>query len=197
MDLYARVHCLGDRSLENVSFQILDTPGPNDEGVTHLKGKVQALLQEVDAIIYLLDYTKLRSSDEEKLLKQIPHFLLKSAADRMFIVVNKWEPNVKDNEKRAKQAEADKDYIIDMLKKFLPAKEDGECWIPRDHLLLLSARKAYYARGYLNKTLSLTEEEYFKGLVDPSPEVKFCQPFRKSHSKPYSRNQLERSWTNP
>lgn len=40
---------------------LLDTPGPNEEGADHLRFKVERLLEGVDCVLFLLDYTKLKT----------------------------------------------------------------------------------------------------------------------------------------
>ena len=36
--------------------------GPNEAGANHLKHKVETMLEKMDAVIYLLDYTKIGTS---------------------------------------------------------------------------------------------------------------------------------------
>jgi predicted GTPase len=48
---------LADSEMEDQRFELLDTPGPNEAGTELLKAKVERLLDEVDVIVYLLDYT--------------------------------------------------------------------------------------------------------------------------------------------
>lgn len=42
-------------------MQLLDTPGPNEYAQDALRYRVERLLEGVDAVIYVLDYTKLKT----------------------------------------------------------------------------------------------------------------------------------------
>eukprot|EP00798_Chlamydomonas_sp_ICE-L_P018264 gene18264-24718_t len=71
---------------------LLDTPGPNEAGEEKLKFQVERLLDDVDAVLYLLDYTKLKTQEEEGMLRRLKEInprLLKRLAQRLFFVVNK------------------------------------------------------------------------------------------------------------
>ncbi len=41
-------------------LSLLDTPGPNEAGEEGLRFQVERLLDSVDAVVYLLDYSKVR-----------------------------------------------------------------------------------------------------------------------------------------
>lgn len=42
-------------------MRLLDTPGPNEYGQDALRYRVERLLEGVDAVVYVLDYTKLKT----------------------------------------------------------------------------------------------------------------------------------------
>ncbi|EFJ51098.1 hypothetical protein VOLCADRAFT_103740 [Volvox carteri f. nagariensis] len=50
---------------------LLDTPGPNEAGEEQLKHQVERLLEGVDCVLYLLDYTKLKTAEEECLFRRL------------------------------------------------------------------------------------------------------------------------------
>ncbi|GIL46881.1 hypothetical protein Vafri_3748 [Volvox africanus] len=71
---------------------LLDTPGPNEAGEEHLKFQVERLLEGVDCVLYLLDYTKLKTTEEEGLfrrLRAINPQLVARLSSRLFFVINK------------------------------------------------------------------------------------------------------------
>ncbi len=70
----------------------LDTPGPNEAGEEGLRLQVERLLGGVDAVLYLLDYTKLKTQEEAAMflrLKAVNPQLVRRLAQRLFFVVNK------------------------------------------------------------------------------------------------------------
>ncbi|GLC43094.1 hypothetical protein PLESTB_000863800 [Pleodorina starrii] len=71
---------------------LLDTPGPNEAGEEQLKHQVERLLEGVDCVLYLLDYTKLKTAEEEGLfrrLRAINPQLVARLSSRLFFVINK------------------------------------------------------------------------------------------------------------
>lgn len=81
-------------SLKNLNFQFVDTPGPNESGVPSLKTEVEKILKISDVIIYLLDYSKLNSTDENELFSTISSIrkdLLTDIKSKVFFVVNKMD----------------------------------------------------------------------------------------------------------
>ncbi|KXZ53106.1 hypothetical protein GPECTOR_8g96 [Gonium pectorale] len=71
---------------------LLDTPGPNEAGEEQLKYQVERLLEGVDCVLYLLDYTKLKTAEEEGLfrrLRAINPQLVARLSSRLFFVINK------------------------------------------------------------------------------------------------------------
>ena len=81
-------------SLKNLNFQFVDTPGPNESGVPTLKNEVEKILKVSDVIIYLMDYGKLNSTDENELFSTISTIrkdLLSDIKSKVFFVVNKMD----------------------------------------------------------------------------------------------------------
>src|SRR5262249_12437088 len=69
--LEASLASLAGRSLGQCGFEILDTPGPNEAGAEPLRAKIERLLRDVDVIVYLLDYTRLKSEDDRTLFEKL------------------------------------------------------------------------------------------------------------------------------
>lgn len=138
--LEAPLTALVGKPLGEQGFDILDTPGPNDAGEEGLRRKVERLLDEVDVIIYLLDYTKLKADDEQEVLNKLASIrpeLLRRYTGRLFFVVNKI-----DQENRSSlTVEETADYVAQLLNKQI----EGLTITP-DRVLLVSAEDALLAR---------------------------------------------------
>ena len=77
--------------------------------------QVERLLDSVDAVIYLLDYTKLKTADEAEVLqrlKEINPQLIARLSQRLFFVVNKADM-IETSEGLG--AEATKQYVADLI----------------------------------------------------------------------------------
>jgi nucleoside phosphorylase/GTPase Era involved in 16S rRNA processing len=83
---------VGESELASHPFEILDTPGPNEANASDLHRQVVQVLGDSDAIIYLLDYTKLKTVEEASLLgllNELRPELLRHCSERLFFVLNK------------------------------------------------------------------------------------------------------------
>lgn len=77
--------------------------------------QVERLLDSVDAVIYLLDYTKLKTSDEAEVLqrlKEINPQLIARLSQRLFFVVNKADM-IETSE--GMDADDTKQYVADLV----------------------------------------------------------------------------------
>ena len=77
--------------------------------------QVERLLDSVDAVIYLLDYTKLKTADEAEILqrlKEINPQLMARLSQRLFFVVNKADM-IETSE--GLDAEATKQYVAGLI----------------------------------------------------------------------------------
>ncbi len=77
--------------------------------------QVERLLDSVDAVIYLLDYTKLKTADEAEVLqrlKEINPQLIARLSQRLFFVVNKADMI---DTSEGLDAEATKQYVADLI----------------------------------------------------------------------------------
>jgi len=137
--LSAPLIALADSEFGDQRFELLDTPGPNEAGTEVLKAKVERLLDEVDVIVYLLDYTKLKTEEErllfEKLVSLRPE-LLKTYEKRLFFVVNKVDEQNRNGLTRDQTA----DYVVGVLRKQLGLQ------VPPSRILPVSAEYALLAR---------------------------------------------------
>ena len=80
-----------------------------------LLAQVERLLDSVDAVIYLLDYTKLKTADEAEVLQRLKDInpqLIARLSQRLFFVVNKADM-IETSE--GMDAEATKEYVADLI----------------------------------------------------------------------------------
>ncbi len=83
--------------------------------ILFIRTQVERLLDSVDAVIYLLDYTKLKTADEAEVLqrlKEINPQLIARLSQRLFFVVNKADM-IETSE--GLDAEATKQYVADLI----------------------------------------------------------------------------------
>lgn len=138
--LEAPLHAFKDEAFKNQKFDILDTPGPNEAGAEALRTKVERLLHDVDVIIYLLDYTKLKTEEEKSLFARLSDTrteLIKQYESRLFFVVNKIDMQNRTGLKPNETAS----YVVDILKKQIPNLQ-----ITQDRVILISAENALLSR---------------------------------------------------
>lgn len=140
LTLSAPIVCLAGRSLGEQIFEVLDTPGPNEAGADILRERVDGLLGKADVIIYLLDYTKLKTEEEKGLFARLSSMrpeLLKRFSEHLFFVVNKIDLQ---NRSGLSQGET-RDYVAYLLSEQVP----GLTVLP-ERVLLVSAEQGLLAR---------------------------------------------------
>ena len=122
-------------SLKNINFQFVDTPGPNESGVPTLKNEVEKILKISDVIIYLMDYGKLNSTDENELfstISTIRNDLLADIQPKVFFVVNKMDSK---NTNSLNEEETIK-FVKEQLKKQLNINSSNVYCISAENALL-------------------------------------------------------------
>lgn len=137
--LEASLESMQTRAMDGARFEILDSPGPNEAGTAQLRTKVDMLLESADVIVYLLDYTKLKSHEEKGILQKLGarQDLIRRNADRLFFVVNK----IDSQDRNGLTPEETTQYVANILKVQVPKAS-----IPAHRILLLSADQALQAR---------------------------------------------------
>eukprot|EP00884_Botryococcus_braunii_P002284 jgi/Botrbrau1/12056/Bobra.0295s0011.1 len=154
-DIQTVHHALMD---SNVSLCLLDTPGPNEAGEEGLRHQVERMLETVDAVVYLLDYTKLKTQEEASLLqrlKEINPQLVKRLSQRLFFVVNK--ADVMHSADGMGEVET-KEYVAGLITRTL--QQEGFQLEP-EQVLLVSAHDALLAKLIMWKRESPEELERF------------------------------------
>lgn len=144
--LYAPIFKLKDERLNGVSFEILDTPGPNEAGADKLRERVESLLSKIDVIVYLLDYTRLNQQAEKELLEKINDLrqdLLESIKNRMFFVVNKIDAKTEHSPNEKETIE----FVYSNISKSIPT-------ITKDKVLVVSSEYALLSRMLLSNNFN-------------------------------------------
>ncbi|MEZ4777702.1 MAG: dynamin family protein [Bacteroidia bacterium] len=145
---------LKDRELSRYEFDILDTPGVNEAGIASLQAKVEQIAKTSDVIIYLLDYTKLKTKDEEGMLSSLKGWrkeLFKHLRLRLFFVVNKVDAaNRHDREKNMTPGEV-KSYVVRII------KEATDISVEEEDIILISAERALLS--HLVRSNSMSKEQ--------------------------------------
>ena len=124
---------------------VVDTPGPNEAGEDGLRFQVERLLCGVDAALYLLDYTKLKTAEEAATLARLRSLnpeLARRLCTRLFFVVNKVDQAAAAGA-GALGPEETKEYVAREVTRQLALP--GFSLHP-DQVLLVSARDALLAR---------------------------------------------------
>lgn len=130
---------LKSKRLSGYGFDFLDTPGVNEHGIPTLQAKVERLVKNSDVIIYLLDFTKLKTADENQMFESLKEWkveILNQIKNRLFFVVNKIDKiNRHDKEMNMTQVDIRR-YVQNILKTSL--KID----INEENIVLISAERA-------------------------------------------------------
>lgn len=152
--LDATFAALSKQSLGEHGFEILDTPGTNENGLDFLAPTVERLLKSVDVIIYLLDYTKLKTNEEAELLSNLANWRkdLSNFSGRIFFVVNKIDMANRHDREQQLQPEDVVEYVLKIIKGQISDIE-----ITSQDIILVSAEKALLAR--LIQQESATQEQ--------------------------------------
>jgi|GEM_PF-5779265 len=137
----------------DIKFELIDTPGPNEAGLEGLKEQVHGLIQEADALVYLLDYTKLKTDSEADLFKVLGDLrpeLRKKISSTLFFVVNKFDhpsrTGTNENETR--------NYVQNILTCQLKVEN-----LDPGRIHLVSAEKGFLARMAMLGRLNPSQRE--------------------------------------
>ena len=171
--LSAPLACLATRPLGNQKFEVLDTPGPNEAGTDFLRARVDRLLDEVDVIIYLLDYTKLKTEEEKGLFSRLASMrpeLLKRFSERLFFVVNKIDLE----NSRGLSPEETQQYVTNLLSEQVPGLN-----ISSERVFLVSAERGLLARlvksGHADDGMVRDFAKHVFGLSGKDKTIEDCQ----------------------
>jgi len=180
-------------------IKLVDTPGPNEAGAG-LWHEVMDVLLRVDAIIYVLDFTRINTTDEAVMfetLKKNVLMLFKSTsgdAQQMFFILNKVDMRSSRNDKTLEEI---LDYVAQKLNTMLP------CDITSEQVLPLIAEDALLARQVKSAGYKPTEE-LLKDFMQrnghrldaqgrvPVPAVRHCRSMVESMEKQSQIHEVEK-----
>ncbi|GAX72603.1 hypothetical protein CEUSTIGMA_g59.t1 [Chlamydomonas eustigma] len=146
---------------DSAKLHLLDTPGPNEAGEEGLRFQVERLLSGVDAALYLLDYTKLKTAEEAGMFQRLADInpqLVRRLAQRLFFVVNKMDAL---STSEGLGPEETREYVADLVTRQLHL--DGFRLAP-EQVVLISARNALLSRLVLSGRASDASLDRFLNL---------------------------------
>lgn len=146
-NLNVTFRALEEMEMTDIKFEILDTPGFGEALTEITVGKTidqsnAELLDKISAIIYLLDYTKLKTKDEDKVLEKLTEMrsdILEKVSDRLFFVINK----IDEEDRNSLPPDQVVDYVYNLIKQKVPN-------VLRQHFFTISASRALLSRLILN-----------------------------------------------
>lgn len=147
-----------DKKLGEYQFDILDTPGVNEAGVDTLFSTVEKLIKETDVIIYLLDFTKLKTKDEDNIFADIKKYrenLLADYKDRLFFVVNKFDLQDRHDRERQMDEKKLKLHVQNLLQK-------QNIEVETNKIVVLMAKRAFECRAVKNDVCTKEQLYDFK-----------------------------------
>lgn len=153
-------HLRGEQG-DQGSLTLLDTPGPNEAGQTHLKEMMSDQLLKASAVLAVMDYTQLKSEADEQVRSEITG-IAELVRERLFVMVNKFDQKGNHDMK-------EEDVINYVHESLMDEK------IKKENVFPVSARQAYlgnYVRCALQKDCSLPDvtthgwvEDFYK-IID-------------------------------
>jgi len=151
--LKAPLQVLLNKDMLDVKFEILDTPGIGEAEIEiirrrgkKLKKTNQEIIDEIGAIIYLLDYTKLGMEAEDEVLGKLSKLrkdLLDKIQERFFFIINKID--IEENADGL-SVEDTKSFVLNTIKSKIPN-------IRKEQILALSSKNALWARLILSDNM--------------------------------------------
>lgn len=162
--LYVPLQEINSHNIDDIQFEIVDTPGFGEFQDEKFKENLSIdntltkLITDSSVILYLLDYTKLKTAEENELISQIANLrpdIIENIQERLFFIVNKTDMQ---NRSSLTMSET-KAYVEGLIKKFVPK-------ISADKIFTLSAYDALLSR----QILKLNKNE-FDERVNNNDEV--------------------------
>ncbi|MCG9911801.1 MAG: dynamin family protein [Flavobacteriales bacterium] len=141
--LNASFKVLEEKEMTDIKFEILDTPGFAEAATEITIGKTfdqsnSELINKISSIIYLLDYTKLKTKDENEVLEKLADLrpdMLEKISDRLFFVINK----IDEEDRNSLPPDEVVDYVFNLVKQKVPK-------ILKQHFFTISASRALLSR---------------------------------------------------
>lgn len=116
---------------------LLDTPGPNESGQTHLRKMLREQLSKASAVLVVMDYTQLKSDADKELRNELKE-IANVADGRLYALVNKFDQ---------KDANGDDE---EGTKKYISKNLMGNAF-PEENVFPVSSKWAYLANRALHE----------------------------------------------
>lgn len=116
---------------------LLDTPGPNEAGQTHLRHMLKDQLKKASAVLAVLDYTQLKSDADSDVRSNLLA-IADTAQDRMYALVNKFDQRNRNSD----GPEEVKQYVSQTLMRGV---------LPLENVFPVSANQGYLASRARNE----------------------------------------------
>lgn len=149
--LHSSFIVLKEKEMTDIKFEILDSAGFGEALPQLTAGKsidesTSELVDKISAIIYLLDYTKLKTKDEEATLEKIIEMrpdILNKIQDRLFFLINQ----IDEEDRNSLTKEQAIDFVFNTIKEKMPNAL-------RQNIFTFSAKQALLARLILTENAS-------------------------------------------
>lgn len=161
IEIYAPFKALKNKDLGSVKFQVLDTPGFGEaetekelRGSKTLKDDNQNLLDEISVVIYLLDYTKLKTKQEREVLSKLTNLrpdLMEKMKGKLFFIINKIDAQ----DRNGLSPEDAIDYVYELLKQHIP-------FLSKNQIFTSSAGNGLLARLAIDGNLNKEQKEDYR-----------------------------------
>jgi GTPase SAR1 family protein len=142
-NLHASFIVLKEKEMTDIKFEILDSAGfgealPQLTAGKSINQSTSDLVDQISAIIYLLDYTKLKTKDEEATLDKIIQMrpdILDKIQDRLFFIINQ----IDEEDRNSLTKEEAIDFVYNAIKDKMPDTL-------RQNIFTVSAKQALLSR---------------------------------------------------
>ncbi|HWY33546.1 MAG TPA: dynamin family protein [Nitrosopumilaceae archaeon] len=177
--LHSNLISLNELAFSKIKFEILDTPGFGealDEVIVgkNIEQSTSELLDQISVVIYILDYSKLKTKFENEVLEKFANRpdILEKIQDRLFLVVNRMDEQDRDSLK----PEETVDYVHKLVKKQMPK-------INKTQIFTISAKKALLSRLILMQTATPEAKEDFGRMAFGAMATKMDQEHYREYAK--------------
>ena len=152
------------REVENVQFELSDTPGLGEAGASHVVSQSELAVKDMCAFVLILNVQFLKTEAESKLLSKLSTFHPKlfSKLKRILILVNAYDTTYQDDSPGSLQAHEIPEYVS----KYLREPDVLGKIIPPHHIIPISARWALRSREWSSNTSALLEDKSARDVYD-------------------------------
>lgn len=141
--LEASFVALEEEEMTDIKFEIIDSPGFGEAIIELTVGNdinqsITELIDKTSAVIYILDYTKLKTKDENQALTKLVEMrsdILDKIQDRLFFVINQ----IDEEDRNSLPPEKAIDYVYNLMKDKMPN-------VKKQHFFTISAKHALLSR---------------------------------------------------